>query len=47
MRGSRPIVNLENPKLFTLEQAVAARERLRLGVGLQAAREGDSLINMP
>ena len=29
MRGSRPIVNLENPKLFTLEQAVAARERLR------------------
>lgn len=29
MRGSRPIVNLENPKLFTLAQAVAARERLR------------------
>lgn len=29
MRGSRPIVNLENPKLFTLDQAVAARERLR------------------
>ncbi len=29
MRGSRPIVNLENPKLFTLEQAVAARARLR------------------
>lgn len=29
MRASRPIVNLENPKLFTLEQAVAARGRLR------------------
>ena len=29
MRVSRPIVNLENPKLFTLDQAVAARERLR------------------
>jgi len=29
VRVSRPIVNLENPKLFTLEQAVAARERLR------------------
>ncbi len=29
MRGSRPIVNLENPKLFTLEQAVAARAQLR------------------